>query len=500
MAIYFQYKTYNLQQIKQMKPWSFYNTMFHSEKSGFFLYNALSGFMLELDKEHYQTAARLRDGLESFEPQKDSEFPAFLEEQGFLAQREDELLQLMQLQYDRNAACFNTSTLGLTICPTMFCNFNCSYCIEENRNDGRVMSEETIDALVSFIKKHKDARKLTVLWYGGEPTLSLDVVKKLTSLFLELYPGYANAGMVTNGYLLDGKWIDELGKLKITHIQITLDGPMHTHDSRRMLKGGGPTYSTIMDNIDLLMNSSWQGRLSVRVNVDRTNSDEFASIRKELLYRHSGKKISVYPGRVNGYPGHSYDHRIGLCTKDWTDFLLEGYKSNGLVPRGGFFPTSGASNLCIATSRYGYVIGPEGEIYKCFEDAGNDKMAVGSIHDPEPVSNRALVVRYSTGADPFNDKDCVNCPVLPVCGGGCACKRLHSKYSGQEGSEYCSLLRDSLVPVLEAYLDTRQTMEICNALLGNASGPDMHKGYRLIQPERKSGTDMKNPLEFLQEQ
>ncbi len=477
-----------------MKPWSFYNTLFRSEKSGFFLYNALSGFMLELDKEHYETAAGLREGREGFEPQKDSEFPAFLEEHGFLAQREDELLQLMQLQYDRNAACFSTSTIGLTICPTLFCNFSCSYCFEHSQSDPEIMSENTMDALISFIKKHKEAKSLKVNWYGGEPTLAFDVVTGLTARFRELYPDFDNAGLITNAYLLDGKWIDELANLKITTIQITFDGSESTHNSRRMLTGGGPTYRNILDNIDMLMNSSWNGRVAIRVNVDRFNRDEFAGLRKELLERYAGKNLVVRPGYITVPHSHPYGSHSGLSVSEWKDFLFDGYKTGAIVPHGGYFPQSGAVNTCTATSRFGYVIGPRGEIYKCLEDVGNGKMVIGSVYDVEAVRNKDIVARYATVADPFNDKTCMECSCFPVCGGGCVNKRMRMKQFGEEGLECCAPVRYSLVQALESYLDQRRTKEICDALLGKKEGPDMKQGYRLVHPEQHRHRGVGNPI------
>lgn len=363
-----------------MKPCSFYNTLFCSEKFGFYLYNALTGVMIELDKAHYEITAGIRDGQGNSLPGEiDSGFVAFLEEQGFLAAREDEQLTLVQMQYKRNTACFSTSTAGLTICPTLFCNFCCPYCFESGRNEPVIMGRETMDALITFIQNHRDVNRLAVIWFGGEPSLVLDVIKKLTSRFLELFPGYDNAALLTNGYLLDENWIAELAELQITRIQIPLDGREKVHDSRKMLKGDGPTYRQIIENIDLLMSSSWKGKLSLRVNIDRTKSDEFALLWQELLHRYDGKNIAIYPARIESFPDQPYGQQCSLCATEWSDFILESYKNDGIVPPGGFFPMSEAMNVCIATARYGYVIGPRVEIYKCFEDVGNESMVIGSL-------------------------------------------------------------------------------------------------------------------------
>jgi uncharacterized protein len=84
--------------------------------------------------------------------------------------------------------------------------------------------------------------------------------------------------------LLDENRVAELAELKITRIQIPLDGREKVHDSRRMLQGGGPTYRQIIENIDILMSSSWKGKLSLRVNIDRTNSDEFSLLRQASVW------------------------------------------------------------------------------------------------------------------------------------------------------------------------------------------------------------------------
>jgi len=459
-----------------MKPWSRYNTLFQSEQYGWFLYNALSGVMLELDEPHYRIVCSLRDGKQTDTTDIDKVFMEMLEKNGLLAEREDERVKLMGFRYGRNAACFSTAYLDLTICPTLSCNFACPYCFEHCQNDGTIMSDETMSALIGFIRNHHEAKHLTVSWYGGEPTLCFDVIEKLTEKFIELYPDYDNAGMVTNAYLLDQEKIDRLKDLKIIAIQITLDGREATHNQRRMLRNGGATYERILRNIDLLMNSSWEGSCTVRVNVDKTNQQEYAALHKELLKRYEGKNLSVYPGQVNTFQGHNYDHQCGLCNSEWAAFTRDGYIKDGIMPRDGFYPQSGIHNACVATSHYGYIIGPEGGLYKCWEDVGKEHLSIGSVHEEEFITNPELLARYSIGTDPFNDAECMECAILPVCGGGCVSKRLRSRQFGEQGIDYCSPLKESLTDYLEAYVETWQTRQICDTVLGKTAGPSMGEG------------------------
>ena len=484
--------------------WSRYNTLFRSARYGWHLHNALSGVMLELDERHRDVAAALREsgagaGGIGANAGADGEFLSLLAEHGFLADPAGEKVKLMELRYRRSAACFGTSHVGLTICPTLACNFACSYCFERSQGDAAVMDGPTMDALLDFVGSHEDARHLFACWYGGEPTLVFDVIEALTERFIALFPDYRDASLVTNGYLLDQEKIARLGDLRITSVQITLDGVAATHDRRRRLRGGGATCERILGNIDLLMASSWKGRCALRVNVDKANQAEYATLREELLERYEGGDLRVYPGRVNTFEGHPYGRDRGLCAAEWGAFELERYAADGIAPRGGFYPVSGAQDTCVATSHQGYVVGPKGELYKCWEDVGRQDRAVGSVHAQPFITDPALQARYTIGTDPHDDAECLECVVFPVCGGGCVSKRLRALQFGERDIEYCSPLKESLEGYLDAYLDLWHTRMICEAVLGTGSAPSMEKGYRMVQPEMRTAA-AKNPLEDLAEQ
>jgi uncharacterized protein len=264
-----------------------------------------------------------------------------------------------------------------------------------------------------------------------------------------------------------------------------------------MLRNGGSTYQKILQNIGLLMDSSWKGSCAVRVNVDRTNRHEYAVLRKELLDRFKGRNLTVYPGHLNIAESNGCNHQCALCTGEWAAFQLDGFASDGITPRGGLYPRSGTQNVCIATSHQGYVVGPKGELYKCWEEVGNEGMVIGTVHAESFVTRPDLLVRYSIGTDPYGDRECMECKVFPVCGGGCVNRRMRLQQFGEPGLEYCSPLKDSLEKYLDAYVDKWHTNQICRAVLRKGGPPSMEKGYRMVQPEKQKTEEVKNPLESL---
>jgi uncharacterized protein len=470
--------------------WSRFNQLFESGRFGGFLYNALSNTLIELDEAHYRALEGLRErgGAEGGEPAAadpaadDPEFLALLRASKALVKAGEEERLLLARRYERHALCFGSSHLGLTVCPTLRCNFRCPYCFEASQEDGATMTPETADRLIAFIESREDARRLSLAWYGGEPTLAWGVIEDLTQRIQALDVEYAGAGLVSNGYLLGAEKIARLNDLQIGSIQITLDGPPLVHDARRVLAGGGPTYARILANLDLLMASAYEGRCAVRVNLDKRNLESFLALRAELLERFAGTKLSVYAGHVNTSPGHSYDHACSLDLGEWAAFTVELYRSAGVLPRGGFFPAPGPQGICVATSHSGFVVGPGGELYKCWEDVGKPALVIGSVHAEEPITDPGLRALYALGTDAYADPECLACAVLPICGGGCANKRLRARHFGEEGLLACSPYREHLTAHLEEYYDGFLSREICAAVLAPGVAAKDERGYRDVSP------------------
>lgn len=461
--------------------WARYNTLFRTEGLGRFCYNALSNTLIELDDTHYALLDSYRQGDDP-SGMEDNGFFGLLREKHFLVEAGEEENLLLVRQYNRQAACFSTATLGLTICPTLRCNFRCAYCFEASQRDGLSMSAETQERLVAWIKEHTGIRTLLVIWYGGEPLLAFDTICALTEKFLSLGLPRYQAALITNGYLLDRQKIARLNDLKISSIQITLDGPPAVHDTRRTLVGGGPTYARILENVSALMDSDYAGVCRIRVNLDKNNLEGFLELRSELLARFKGKKLSVYAGQVDVMNDQAYDRNNCMNDCEWDGFALEMAHRHWIAPSGGLHPESHRDGTCVAGMHQSFLVGPEGELYKCWEDVGRPAMVIGNIHAKDIITNPVLRAQYAIGLDAHRDPECRACTVLPLCGGSCPHRRLLVKHQGRAEVEYCSQYKTRLQDYLEAYIDTLRTLEMCSALLQPGDTAVTQRGYRVISP------------------
>ncbi len=444
--------------------WSKYNLLFKSKANGYLLYNSITNSFAEIDRETYKELELIRQNPSAYDfggclPL----YTQLLKIKALVHDREEEEM-INVLRYKRLSQRYNASGLGLTIAPTLACNFNCSYCYEENRGPVH-MKDKTEDEIIKFIGHFGDIKYLSVTWFGGEPLLQFDRICGLTEKFKKLNITYG-ATMVTNGYLLSDEVIGKLDDLKIKSIQVTIDGPEKIHDERRALFSGGRTFQKIISNIEKLLRI-WSGKLSVRVNVDKSNNDAYHECHEFLTRKFKGKNLKIYAGIVSGAPGVNPDTSCNFNKDDAADFTIEQYRKHNIddLPS---YPTANPLG-CVATSDKGYVIGPRGEIYKCWHDVGLREREVGTIFDGEPW-NMKLLANYMVGTDAFDDPKCISCFLIPVCDGGCAELRMKNN-SGNFNFDTCLEYKNRLPELLEIFYEKNKKKSIENKSIEKEAAP-----------------------------
>ncbi len=331
--------------------------------------------------------------------------------------------------------------LGITIAPTMACNFNCAYCFED-KSSVRMMTTDTTNKVVSFIASHLEGvKQLSLTWYGGEPTLGIKRIEQITQRLapvLVVHPAAVFTEIITNGYNLDAGMRARLAACGVNRYQVTLDGPRLIHDRRRRLKDGGATFDVIVDNIRAVMQTA---KVDIRVNIDTENVSALDKIvdalQQEGLLAHCWPAFSHVDAITDASAG--YAARC-LAMRDFSEAVSGVYErcSKAL----GVAPLPAAPHVCGAVHKNSFVIDPEGRLYRCWTVIGDERECIGTVHDPSALD-------FADSFSKFNvttDECCRACDILPICLGGCPYKFLRS-----EGEERCVKWKFNLYQSLRQY-------------------------------------------------
>jgi len=320
------------------------------------------------------------------------------------------------------------------------------------------MNDETEKKLIEFVKKFDDINRIRVTWYGGEPLLKLDRIRSLTEQIKLVVPDFS-AYMITNGYLLTPNVIDELDNLHIESLQVTIDGLEETHNKRRPHVTEKDSFQKIIQNMEYFFSKYDDKSIALRVNIDSSNETEFSLLYKYLLAKFKGKKLYVHPGYITNIYSTGTCNSIN-CEFDRemkSKFMLEQFEKKGIQTLN-FFPAISIGECC-ARHINSFVIGPEGEIYKCWNDIGVSNKEIGNIHSAE-IINPTLATNYLTGADPLEDINCQGCFYSVICGGGCTYSRLKNKFENAN-IDTCTVVKGKLDKFLKIhYLTKKQQLVV----------------------------------------
>ena len=143
--------------------------------------------------------------------------------------------------------------LYIILIVTRQCNFRCTYCYEDFRNE--VMDSSVYENVLKVIEDLIDAKgykSLQVSFFGGEPMLEYEAICQFMEKTNELAKKksiYFFGEMTTNAYLLISEKFEKLVSIGLTNYQITVDGLRDTHDKGRPLANGGGSWEKIIQNL-----------------------------------------------------------------------------------------------------------------------------------------------------------------------------------------------------------------------------------------------------------
>lgn len=334
---------------------------------------------------------------------------------------------------------------AVSIAPTLKCNAACKYCYEANPDTKTQQAGDFDEVLESFTRRVMEEKsRLRVLWYGGEPLIEFDRIRRLSEIFISIC-GAENfsASIITNGTLLDSRRLQILrNECLVKEIQVTIDGTADIHNQRRPMKDKSDGFTRIIENIE---SSFGVIPVTIRVNVDQENVSALNDLLRFLIedrqwkpeYRHI-LFHPVFDRALNGdllKTGHWYAQAMQIIARDWL-LDLSTMARNQFIP----IPTIGA---CGAWNVNAIVVDPSLYVYRCWEDVGIPVRSIGRLQNYEPGT-------------PLPDLEiptsCNDCIYLPSCFGGCMTRRALN-----ENQAICPALKDLFVEFLNVrYGNTQQ--------------------------------------------
>jgi len=329
----------------------------------------------------------------------------------------------------------------ITAVMNLDCNLACSYCFEGNRKGKHYMSAETADMLVDFAAENylRMDKNIRIDFYGGEPLLSLALIKDISQKLKELSGKRGldyTFTLVTNGTLLTRKVTEELVALGLKSAKITLDGPRENHDVYRPFVSGKGSFDIILKNIkdvcDLI-------KVQTGGNYTKENYREFPGLLDLFLAEGlTPDKLSLVmfapiTKTLGEYKMPEFSEGCKSIDEPW---LIEaGQYLREEILRRGFKTPKVSPSICMIENEDFLVVNHDGTIYKCPAFIGCEGLDVGDLE------TGIKDFHESHNLDVWKKDECLDCAYLPLCFGGC---------------RFLKLLQDGTIDDVEcrkAYLD-----------------------------------------------
>lgn len=425
------------------------------------LYNSYTGAILYLLPKVLKKSELILNGLKDSLPEiseleKSETFKNLIYGGFIISNSEDEIARIKE-KYDLSR---KNAPFLLTLFPTFKCNMICDYCFIGKRDIE--ISPTIIKKIKSFAFKYLENNEVpsfSVDWLGGEPILKSDVIKSLSSYFLDLSDKKGlqfNSQVITNGSLLNTTTIKELLDSKVSRLQITLDGPKKIHDSRRRFNSSeSSTFESIMKGLHLAVGKFI---IKLRINVDSQNLDSIYPLLD--CFHNEGwlkddAKFYPYLGRLSPYNDACSNVQSSMATVE--EFSETQFKWWKKLSELGFpvefqplyqFPEPRSYN-CSAVGKNGFVIGPDGKIYKCGLNIGDYTKSIGNVLDMKILDDNDNLKVWKNYT-PLDNSKCQFCSFLPTCLGGCPRNRIEDRRRDIE--ENCKYYKNLELQILSFHV------------------------------------------------
>lgn len=333
------------------------------------------------------------------------------------------------------------------------CNLNCSYCFASQgkyQGERALMPFKVGKQALDFLIAHSGGRhNLEVDFFGGEPLMNWDVVKKLVAYARSLEPVHDKNfrfTLTTNGVLLDDEVIDFCNR-EMSNVVLSLDGRKEVHDRFRKDYSGRGSYELVVPKFQRFVEKRGDKSYYMRGTYTHYNTDfsedlfhmadlgftqlsmepvvcdahdpcaltkedlpvlmaQYEKLAREMLRRsRAGKPLTFYHYILDLKHGPCIYKRISGCG-------------------------SGTEYMAVT---------PWGELFPCHQFVGDPGYSLGNVWDG--VLHPQVQEEFRA-CNAYARPECAKCWAKLYCSGGCAANSYHATGSVRGVYEYgCELFK-----------------------------------------------------------
>ena len=333
------------------------------------------------------------------------------------------------------------------------CNLNCAYCFASQgkyHGERALMSFEVGMQALDFLVAHSGTRRnLEVDFFGGEPLMNFDVVKRLVPYArgIEKEKGKNfRFTLTTNGMLIDDDVIDFANR-ECSNVVLSLDGRKEIHDRFRVDYAGNGSWEKIVPKFQRFVQARGGKNYYMRGTFTHANPDFLKDI--ETMLDLGFTELSMEP--VVCAP----DDPSALTQEDLPIVMEQYEKLAELMLRRHregrpftfyhyMIDLSGGPCIykrisgCGSGTEY-MAVTPWGDLYPCHQFVGEERFKLGDVW--HGVENHAIQQEFAN-CNVYARPECADCWAKLYCSGGCAANAYHATGSVRGVYKYgCELFR-----------------------------------------------------------
>ena len=317
------------------------------------------------------------------------------------------------------------------------CNLNCSYCFASQgkyHGERALMSYEVGKQALDYLVEHSGTRRnLEVDFFGGEPLMNYDVVKRLVAYARSIEKEKGKNfrfTLTTNGVLIDDDVIEFANK-EMSNVVLSLDGRKDIHDRFRVDYAGRGSFDTVVPKFQRLVAARGGKNYYMRDTFTHANPDFLTDI--ETMLDLGFTELSMEPVVCrDDDPAALTEEDLAIVFDQYEKLALKMLTHHTAGKPFTFYHymidlTGGPCvykriSGCGSGTEY-MAVTPTGDLYPCHQFVGEEAYKLGDIW--QGVTNTEKQNEFAA-CNVYARKECADCWARLYCSGGCAANAYHA--------------------------------------------------------------------------